>query len=570
MKHFHNRINEYYDPSYRELEKGKVTPWEEYDKVVSPSGKMIDMRKLVDEQQMVKVTLGNHIPWFKQFLSSFRFIYTFRVDTQSTDGRDIFVNPEFTSELDFEGKVFVMAHEILHCVLNHFRRAAAMGVTPAEANIAADYEVNSTLVHATLANGRNLFSAAPKWCYYDEKYTGWSFERIFKEIGASKNQQPRSGGGSGSQSQSGGGGSQQQSSGSGSQSQSGGSGSQQQSNGGSQPQSGSNGSQSQSGGSGSQSQSGGGGSQSGNGGSQSQSNGSGSQSGNGILNSPRDLAGSGDKNIGDARGESVDKAVLSKTSTPGGMIDEKTADEICKSEGYDPNSQSQEDAQRDAMNKAKATIGNAPGSIKSALGNIFYTNTDWKKLLKTVIGKSLSSNEDMRYLNKNTYASRSGLARSPKDKYDNVDFICCCIDTSGSVTQKMMEQMLSEVYTMALQKKPVSLAIVQADTKIQDVQIFSNLREFKKKIPQIKIKGGGGTSFLNDLWQLIERDRVLSRKKCELLMIFTDGYIANPEQRPRSKKMDNLCWVIVDNTGWEAKYPDRHTYKINVSAEQFK
>ena len=53
-------------------------------------------------------------------------------------------------------------------------------------------------------------------------------------------------------------------------------------------------------------------------------------------------------------------------------------------------------------------------------------------------------------------------------------------------------------------------------------------------------------------------------------MIFTDGYIANPEQRPRSKKMDNLCWVIVDNTGWEAKYPDRHTYKINVSAEQFK
>ena len=56
MKHFHNRINEYYDPSYRELEKGKVTPWEDYDKVVSASGKMIDMRKLVDEEQTVQVT----------------------------------------------------------------------------------------------------------------------------------------------------------------------------------------------------------------------------------------------------------------------------------------------------------------------------------------------------------------------------------------------------------------------------------------------------------------------------------------------------------------------------------
>ena len=544
MKHFHNRINEYYDPSYRELEGGSIKKWEDYDEVVSPSGKRIDMRKLVDEQQTAKIALGNHIPWFKQFLSNFRFIYTFQVDTQSTDGRDIFVNPEFTSELDFEGKVFVMAHEILHCVLNHFRRAAAMGVTPTEANEAADYEVNSTLVHATLANGRNLFSAAPKWCYYNEKYTGWSFERIFKEIGASKNQQPRSGGGGGSQSQSGGG-SQSQSNGSGSQSQS-------QSGSGSQSQSNGSGSQSQSNGSGSQSQSGGSGSQ------------------NGILNSPRDLAGSGNKNIGDARGESVDKKVISKTYTPGGMIDEKTANEICKSEGYDPNSQSVEEAQRDLMNKAKATIGNAPGSIKSALGNIFYTNTDWKKLLKYVIGKSLSENEDERYLNKNTYASRSGLARSPKDKYDNVDFICCCIDTSGSVTQKMFERMLSEVYTMALQKKPVALAIVQADTKIQDVQIFSNLREFKKKIPQIKIKGGGGTSFLNDLWQLIEQDKVLSRKKCELLMIFTDGYIGNPEQKPRSKKMDNLCWILVDNIGWEAKYPDRHTYKINVSAEQFK
>ena len=49
------------------------------------------------------------------FINKLRTIYTFQVKTQATDGYNLFVNPQFTYNLDLTGKVFVMAHEIMHC-----------------------------------------------------------------------------------------------------------------------------------------------------------------------------------------------------------------------------------------------------------------------------------------------------------------------------------------------------------------------------------------------------------------------------------------------------------------------
>ena len=153
---------------------GKGKRWEDYDTIVCPNGHVIDMVKLLDEQQRAKAALLHLFPFFSAFVSKLRVIYTFRVKTQATDGYNLFINPQFTAGLDLTGKVFVMAHEIMHCVLNHMRRGKAHD--PEKSNIAADYEVNCWINDIGLIQASTIQKLG---ALYDKKYSGLGYETIY-------------------------------------------------------------------------------------------------------------------------------------------------------------------------------------------------------------------------------------------------------------------------------------------------------------------------------------------------------------------------------------------------------
>ena len=153
---------------------GKGKRWEDYDTIVCPNGQVVDMVKLLDEQQRAKAALLHLFPFFSAFVSKLRVIYTFRVKTQATDGYNLFVNPQFTASLDLTGKVFVMAHEIMHCVLNHMRRGRAHD--PEKSNIAADYEVNCWINDIGLIQASTIQKLG---ALYDKKYSGLGYETIY-------------------------------------------------------------------------------------------------------------------------------------------------------------------------------------------------------------------------------------------------------------------------------------------------------------------------------------------------------------------------------------------------------
>ena len=157
--------------------KGKK--WEDYDTIKCPNGEVIDMQKLLEEQQRACAALGHLLPALGGFVSKLRFIYTFRVDTQATDGYNIFVNPQFTSHLDLTGKTFVLAHEIMHCLLNHLRRGNELGHDSKKSNIAADYEVNITLAEdLKLIKASTIKSIG---ALIDSKYHTWGYEKIYAD-----------------------------------------------------------------------------------------------------------------------------------------------------------------------------------------------------------------------------------------------------------------------------------------------------------------------------------------------------------------------------------------------------
>ena len=150
--------------------------WEDYDTIKCPDGQIIDMNKLLDEQQRAKAALVHIIPFFNGFINKLRPVYTFRVQTQATDGYNLFINPQFTYNLDLTEKVFVMAHEIMHCVLNHIRRGASHN--PEKSNIAADYEVNSWINDIGLIKSSVMEKIG---ALYDKKYSGWGYEKIYAD-----------------------------------------------------------------------------------------------------------------------------------------------------------------------------------------------------------------------------------------------------------------------------------------------------------------------------------------------------------------------------------------------------
>ena len=156
-----------------------VKKWEDYDTIVCPDGQIIDMQQLLADQQRACAALSHLLPALGGFVSKLRFIYTFQVSTQATDGYNIFVNPQFTANLDLTGKTFVLAHEIMHCLLNHLRRAQELGHPRDKANIAADYECNITLTDDLKLCSQ---SAVQKLgALIDSKYHGWGYERIYAD-----------------------------------------------------------------------------------------------------------------------------------------------------------------------------------------------------------------------------------------------------------------------------------------------------------------------------------------------------------------------------------------------------
>lgn len=150
--------------------------WEDYSEIICPNGQVIDMEKLLDEQQRAKAALIHILPFFRGFVNKLRPVYTFRIPTQATDGCNIFINPQFTYNMDLTGKVFVMAHEIMHCVLNHLRRGKSHD--PEKSNVAADYEVNISLVDLGLVKQQVVEKLGG---LINSKYSGWGYEKIYDD-----------------------------------------------------------------------------------------------------------------------------------------------------------------------------------------------------------------------------------------------------------------------------------------------------------------------------------------------------------------------------------------------------
>lgn len=92
-----------------------------------------------------------------------------RLPTAATDGRRVFFNPCFLQSLSAPERIFVLAHEVWHCVAGHLART--QGRDAELWNLAIDHEVNSLLIDQG-------FQMPEMGVFYPER-RGWSAEQVY-------------------------------------------------------------------------------------------------------------------------------------------------------------------------------------------------------------------------------------------------------------------------------------------------------------------------------------------------------------------------------------------------------
>lgn len=95
-----------------------------------------------------------------------------RLPTAGTDGETLFFNAQFMAGRSAEDQRFILAHEVWHCALGHFRRQ--LGRDHDRWNRATDYEINQLL--------KEMLRHCPEDALYARKFEGQSAETIYQQL----------------------------------------------------------------------------------------------------------------------------------------------------------------------------------------------------------------------------------------------------------------------------------------------------------------------------------------------------------------------------------------------------
>ena len=183
-------------------------------------------------------------------------------------------------------------------------------------------------------------------------------------------------------------------------------------------------------------------------------------------------------------------------------------------------SESERQAIRDEIKEALLAAaqasgsGDLPANVKRIISDLTEPQMDWRELLRMQLESTIKS--DYTWMR----SSRKGWdmdAVMPGMKLDPMIDIALFIDTSGSMTDSMVNDILSETAGIMESFPAYRIHVATFDTDVHNpVQYNSDNLE---DITQYKIHGGGGTDFVC-IYDYLKKEEIEPKR----LVVFTDGY----------------------------------------------
>ena len=161
-----------------------------------------------------------------------------------------------------------------------------------------------------------------------------------------------------------------------------------------------------------------------------------------------------------------------------------------------------------------AGAGKLPAGIRRLISDFTEPQMDWRELLRMNIQSILKSN--FSFSRPNRKSQHSGAVLPGMTNEDTID-VSVAIDMSGSISDKMAKDFLSEVKGIMDEYQDFKLDLWCFDTQVYNYAKFTG--DNADEIMSYEVKGGGGTDFDANFEYMKENDIEPKR-----FIMFTDGY----------------------------------------------
>lgn len=179
--------------------------------------------------------------------------------------------------------------------------------------------------------------------------------------------------------------------------------------------------------------------------------------------------------------------------------------------------------------------GKVPVGIERLVGALHESKIDWKSLLLRYVESYIPQDFTYARPNKKSIASGYYMADTIKERIN----VAVMIDVSGSIGGQELQDFISEIVGMARAfRNKIKFTIYTHETDINGKWVVEN--GSVEKIKQIKIKGGGGTSFIIPYRSLLKQ-----KDKNKVIVWLTDGY---GDKIPKSELKNDIIWCLSKNS----------------------
>lgn len=191
------------------------------------------------------------------------------------------------------------------------------------------------------------------------------------------------------------------------------------------------------------------------------------------------------------------------------------------------------DEMKEAIMSAAQTAGagNVPAGVKRMIKELTEPKMNWRDLLDVQIKSTIKS--DFSWMKPNRKAWHTGVMLPGMMPDDTIDIVIG-IDVSGSISEDMVRDFLSEIKGIMDAYTTFNIKVFCFDTDIYSVKDFTADNLFE--INEYEIVGGGGTSF-EAVYEYLKENAIEPKK----LVMFTDGY---PWGSWGDEQYCDVCWVI--------------------------
>ena len=206
---------------------------------------------------------------------------------------------------------------------------------------------------------------------------------------------------------------------------------------------------------------------------------------------------------GDEDGEGGGKASDGKSKSSGIKIDEETAKKI------------RDELKEAVLQSAQAAgAGNTPAGIRRLIQQFTAPKMRWQDLLRIQLESSLKNNYSFMRPSRKAWHTGAVLpGMLPAEQLD----VVVAIDMSGSISNEMALDFLSEIKGMMELYTTYSIHVYCFDTEVYNPVTFSD--DYGEDITTYEPMGGGGTDF-DCCFEYMKREDINPKQ----FIMFTDGY----------------------------------------------